>query len=858
MCDQCFVMVLQRNSYRLLLLIISINVFYNCYSQNSYNTIVQGKVTDAKTKEPIPFVSVLLENTTVGTVTDDKGMYRIVTSKTAYRVTFSFLGYEPESRIIAPGRIQNINIELIGSAIKLGEVHVTPKKKYSNKNNPAVELIENVIKNKSLNRKESLDFYNYKKYEKIVFALSNISNRFEQMKLFSKFHFIFDNVDTSRIDEKDDLPLFIKEKESDLYFRKKPESQKEIIKGEKTINFEEYIDSKGLTANIHYLYQDINIYDNEIFFMSNKFLSPIASTAPVLYRYYITDTTTFDSVKCIKLFFEPRNPSDFLFHGFLFITADDKYAIREVDMSFNKKINIDWIKDVRIIQDFNKIDDKAWMLTKDEISVDFGLTQNLPGVLGRRTATYNNISVDKALPDSIFKTADIFREKDAYEKDWRYWESVRNPPLDYAEKKLYGLIDSVKKVPSFRRKMNTVMLLTTNFLNLGKVEIGPDVSFYSYNPVEGSRVRFGGRTTPEFNKNIYLESYLAYGFYDQRLKYNLITTFSLSGTSIYKFPVKSIHLGYRYDTKIPGQQLDFSAPDNIFYSLTRGKNDKMVYNRTIDIGYMNEFENHFSYILGYSYTRQFSAGSLYFSRNDSLPQTNEIPSLRISEPYITLRFAPKEEFYQGKIYRTRVPSPYPIFQITWTLGSKALNNDYNYQKLEFGASKRFYLSIFGYTDVSAQAGKIFGKIPYPYLFIHNANQTFAYQKFSYNMMNFMEFVSDQYVSFQIDHSFNGFFFNKIPLLKKLKLREVVSFKGLFGSVADRNNPHLQSDLFTFPVDKNGIPMTFTLGSTPYFEASVGVSNLLKIFRVDLIKRFTYLGNPNVKQLGVRFQFKFDI
>jgi hypothetical protein len=289
-------------------------------------------------------------------------------------------------------------------------------------------------------------------------------------------------------------------------------------------------------------------------------------------------------------------------------------------------------------------------------------------------------------------------------------------------------------------------------------------------------------------------------------------------------------------------------------------NDKMFYNRTLLAEYLNEFKNHFSYALGYNMTRQYAGGNLRFFTDVFVPPVHTeyvTEYINIFEPYVKLRYAPREEFYQGKLYRDRVPSQYPVLQFQYSLGSKSLGNDYNYNKLYFSVSRRFYLSIIGYTDVSAEAGKVFGQASWPLLFIHNANQSYAYQRYSYNMMNFLEFVSDQYVSLNIDHSFNGFFFNKIPLLKKLKFREVATLKVLYGGVTDKNNPDLNPGLFSYPVASDGTPATFTLERKPYIEASIGCSNILRIFRVDVIKRITYLDLPNVSSIGVRVQFKFD-
>jgi hypothetical protein len=829
------------------------------YSQISSNTIVKGTVIDAKTREPLPFVSVALENTTTGTLTDIDGYYNIVTIATSYKIKFSFIGYEPESRVIYPGKTQTINIELNPSAIELGEVIVKAEKKpYKNKDNPAVELIEKVLDNKYINRMEGLDFFSYEKYEKIVFSLSNLPEGFKQPKSFSKFQFLLDNVDSSRQDGKKNIPMFIKETQSDFFFRKEPKAKKEIIRAEKTIKLDEYIDNKGLSANIKYLYQDIDIYDNEIFFLSNKFLSPVSATAPIMYRYYIIDTSLVNDVRCIKLFFEPRNPADFLFHGFLFITADSSYAIKKIDMSFNKGINIDWVNDVRIIQEFEKIEGKGWLITRDDTSVDFGISQNIMGLYGQKEVFYSGYSVNEPIADTIFKGPDKITKLNQASNLSGYWESARLSPLTNSEKELYTIIDSVKKIRSFRRQMDIVMLLTNQFLTLDKFEIGPVGTFYSFNQIEGSRVRFGGRTTPEFNNRIYFDGYLAYAFKDDKYKYNLGLSYSLSGKSIYKFPVRSIRVGYQYDTETPGQVLQFATQDNILLSFKRGVDDKIFYNGTLKLEHLYEFENHFSYTLGYNFKKQTPGGNLFFTTDENLPWSNEVPYINISEVTMKLRYAPKEEFYQGKIYRAPIASRYPVMQLQGAFGSKDLNSDYNYQKITFRISRRFYFSIVGYTDIAAEAGKVFGTVPYPLLFIHNANQTYSYQKNSYNMMNFLEFVSDRYFALNIDHSFNGFFFNKVPLLKKLKFREVATFKMLYGGVSDRNNPQLNPDLFIFPTAQDGTPLTFSMDKKPYIEASIGVSNILRIFRVDLIKRFSYLDNPNVSSVGFRVQFRLDI
>jgi hypothetical protein len=281
-------------------------------------------------------------------------------------------------------------------------------------------------------------------------------------------------------------------------------------------------------------------------------------------------------------------------------------------------------------------------------------------------------------------------------------------------------------------------------------------------------------------------------------------------------------------------------------------------NKSFRIEHLNEFKNHFSYLTGYSFTRQSPLGNLFFNTEIYGPGLAETKSIDISELYVNLRYAPEETFYEGKVSRTVYPSLKPVYQLKIAGGSEFFYNDYDYLRFQLNISRRYYVSIIGYTDLSFEAGKIFGEVPYPLLFIHRANQTYGYQRQSYNLMNFLEFVSDRYVSFNADYCFNGFIFNKIPLIRELKLREWVTFKILYGGLLTSNNPAFQDKLFEFPVGTDGIPLTYTLEKKPYIEASVGIANILNFLRVDLIKRFTYLNNPHVTELGVRMIIKLDI
>ncbi|MBL0884074.1 MAG: carboxypeptidase-like regulatory domain-containing protein, partial [Chitinophagaceae bacterium] len=381
-------------------------------------------------------------------------------------------------------------------------------------------------------------------------------------------------------------------------------------------------------------------------------------------------------------------------------------------------------------------------------------------------------------------------------------------------------------------------------------------AFYGFNPAEGFNLRVGGRTTPKLSKRIYFETYGAYGFKDERWKYFLSTTYSLNNKSIYTFPLKFIRASYQHDTKIPGQELQFVQEDNFFLSFKRGLNDKWIYNDIFKLEYVHEFQNRLSYTLGFRNWRHTPAGSIVYNKfNNGILQN--VASINTSEISAQVRWAPKEQFYQGKVYRIPIINKYPIFTLRYTAGVKGLfNSEYNYQNINLRVEKREFMSQLGYSDMVLEGGYTFGSAPYPLLTIHRANQTYAYQLNSYNLMNFQEFVSDQFAALSIDHHFNGLIFNRIPLLRKLKLRELLTMKVIYGGIRDENNPDKNPDLIKFP-ELNGQTTTFSLNRKPYIEGSVGVGNIFKIFRVDLVRRFNYKENPNISTWGVRARFKFD-
>jgi len=845
-----------------LLFLFSFNLVY---SQNP--TVIKGVAQDAINSEPLLFATVILMGANAGTTTDSIGKYYITTWQPVNQIVISYLGYKPDTMKVIPGKTQTINFKLYPTTTDLKEMIFTAKKKdYKNKNNPAVELIKNVIDHKSKNIIESFDYYECQKYSKIVFGVSNITEKLKNRRILRKFKFIFNNIDTVKVPGKEVLPIYINEELSDYHYRKNPIAKKEVVNAVKRVTFGGFIDDKGITQFLNYIYQDIDIYKDNIYLFTDQFVSPISLLSPTLYRFYIMDTLKIGNDSCIKLSFFPRNKEDFLFQGYLYITKDSMYAVKKIDMTINKDINLNFVKAMRITQTYER-KDIGWALTEDFTGADFGLLKNSGfGIYGEKVLHYRNPELNIKRSDEFYRGDDISIKDDATKKSVDYWNTNRPIPLSKTDNGIYAIMDTLQNMGIYKRVMKVAELVFSGYPSFGPIEIGDLYTLGGFNPVEGNRVKLSIRTSNQFSKKIVLDDYGAYGFLDKRFKYNCGITCSLTDRTIYQFPVKSLRFSTQNDIEVPGQQLKDYQTDDFLLNFKRGVNDKWFYHKDYTLTYLFEYKTHFSYSIQFQTQNLIPAGSLFFNPsnyNDTIHSVNQIHNNSIA---VDFRYAPDEKFYQGKIWRVPIASLNPIFYIQYIAGLKAadlpntnglLLGQYHYNNLYSSIQKRFILAPFGYTDILLEGSKLFGQVPYPLLQIARANQAYAYMTNTYNLMNFMEFVSDQYAAISIDHYFEGFFLNRIPLINRLKLREKICFKAITGSLSNQNNPAFTPGLFQFPVDKNGVPITYALNKMPYMEAGVGIGNIFKVLRIDLLKRLDYLDHPNVAVYGVRMELKIE-
>jgi len=728
--------------------------------------------------------------------------------------------------------------------------------RYRNKDNPAVELIRKVIANKPRNAPVANAYESYGEYEKTRLLLDKMPHFIADNTLLKKYHFIFENKDTTILPGRTLIPFYIEEVSSQNYHRRHPATDKKIILGHNSVDFGEYLDMKGISMTINRLYEDIDIYDNTIEAFTMQFISPVADLAPAFYMYFIRDTIVENGLRLVELYYTPRNPEDLLFRGTLYITLDGNYAVRKAELGVSQHINLNYAREFRINLDFEKDTSGRYHLASSDMLALLSPFRNSFGMVGERIVTISQFKAG-TVPDSLFNGPAIDSSRLTTNPSGNCCSVDRPVPLSVSEARTYANTDSLVRMRSYRRLMDYATAFTAGYKSAGKFDIGPIGSFWTFNPVEGQRLKFGGRTSTRLSTSWFGESYAAYGFKDNRWKYFLSASYALNHKSIYTYPLHFIQVSWLDDARPLGQENAFAVANNFFTSFSHGDNSKWLYNRILRASYIREFSNHLSWSFGMKYWQQSPAGSLYYVYKDRADRPDTVRRLTTGELSATLRWAPHEQFLQNKNGRFNIINRYPIITLQYGNGVEGLfGGEFNYDALHLRVYKRCYIAPAGYSDVQFDAGWLGGALPFPLLVIHPGNPTYFYSQGAYNMMNVGEFASDHYAGLNIDHFFNGFFFNKVPGLKRLRLREVVAGKILYGGLRDENNPAVNPGQMKFPVT-NGLTSTYALGARPYIEGSIGLYNIFTIFRVDLVKRFTYLDHPGAGGLGVRVSSNFS-
>lgn len=819
----------------------------------SQYTKVSGTVSDKATGEPLPFVNITFKGKNIGTITDIDGKYEINTQWGSGILMASFVGYNSQEMQVKIGEKQTIDFKLESSVQQLEVVTIkAEKKRYKNKDNPAVTLIKNILAHRDENRGKGADYFEYEKYEKDEFDLNNFtSEKWTEKKAFKNFQVILDYVDTSDINGKPFIPMLIKEKISRVYYRNKPKTEREIVEARRISGFENSSFGDGVGQFLEKLSTQVDIYEGNIDLLDKSFTSPISNIGPNVYRYYITDSTEIDGYKYKELSFMPRDPAFIAFTGKMIVgDSTQNYAVKSIELNIDQRININFLEDLRIEQEFEKHTEQGWIIVQDRMTVDIQITEKGMGLYNTKTTSYRNFVYNKHRTEEFYAGVNKVIESDSAQmKANTYWDTARFEQLSDKERGIYEMIDTIQNVPQFRTFTQIGEFIVSGYIKKGGFDIGPVTSYVSYNDIEGIRLRLGGRTNIDFHENWRFEAFGAYGLNDEKWKYKGLAEYYFS-----KNPRSVLHLSYTNDIFQPGFEVNWQESDNIFLSFRTGETRNMFYKKEWRAFYEKEwfrgFINTFE-VKNQEMTATFKNPMIL---NDG--EGSELEKINTTELTLRSRFAINEKFIQGRFRRSTIRTTAPIFMLNYTYSPESLS-DYEFHKLYLGIQKRFKLGILGFTDTEVEATKVFGKVPYTLLNIHRGNQTLTYDDRSFNMMNFLEFASDQSVTLMVTHHFNGLLTSYLPLLDRLKWRAVASGKIAYGSISDENKDQTDSELLRFPEEA-----IYSLDKEPYAEVSAGVENIFKLLRVEIVKRLTHLDNPNINTFagakGIALRAKIQI
>ena len=828
------------------LLLLPILFFW--LNSNAQLTIT-GRVTDEDTREGVPFCNIYFEGTTVGTSSDVDGYYELTTNQEFDTLTVSAIGYDTKSRAIPAGKDSvTINFSLAAEGLTLNEVVVLAGE------NPANAIVRNIAKHKEQNSIEGFDSYQYESYSKVELDLENIDPKLQKSKLLEPFSFVFENIDSTS-DEKPFLPVYINEVLSDVYYVNKENKPKSIIKAQRATGTQ----NQTVIEYIKRIHQDYSIYDDWIYVVDKPFVSPFSKSGLGYYEYYIIDSTYMNGYWSYKLKFKPKRKQENTFFGDFWV-ADSTFAIHRVNMRMSPDVNINLVSRIIIYEEFEPQNGK-WLPIKEKMVVDFTPTKGTPGMIARRTETFRGFTVDEPATKIHYEEKDTYYRLDDVEKNEEsFWAEVRHEPLSENEATIYAMVDSIQNVPAFKTYINVVEAVFGGYLDAGLVEFGPYPSTYSQNPVEGNRFRFGLRTTEQLIENVRLQGFVAYGLKDEEFKYGGNVKWLLN-----KRPRTMVGAGYIDDVSLNSENSESFVQGDLFSGLfRRDLMQKLIRVREGKVFYERYWKNGFSNRLTILHRRMDPYGGVgedgsgfnYSYLADPSNISDVDTTINATEIILKTRFALDEYVVEGTFNRESFGSKKPIIELQYTLGVNGVwGSDYNYHKLALSYKHYFFINPIGWMSYRIRAGKIFGTVPFLLTEVHPGNEGYLIGRDIFNMMTRYEFASDTYAAIFLEHHFDGFILNKVPLLRKLDFRTYATFKGVIGTMSDKNKDANRLNNF-IPTEDFTYAGFRTPEKRPYMEASVGIENILKVFQVEVLWRLSYLDNPQAAQFGLRMGVAF--
>lgn len=817
-------------------------IFFLLISITAFSqTKVGGKVVD-DFGEPIAFANVLFKNSKTGVITDENGDFYFETDENYSALVVSFVGFATQEVPLKKGLNANLKI-VLKEGTELKEVIVYTGKT-SKKNNPAIDILRKIWSRKRKNGLYMFDQYKYDKYEKVEFDMNTLDSVFMNSKVFKGMEFVFENIDTSRITGKTYLPIFINESASEVYGDNLLKKEKEILVGNKNSGFG---NGEGVNTFIKDLYTDYDIYDNYLKFFDKSFVSPLSRTGIDVYNYVLNDSAFVDNKWCYNIVYYPRRKNELTFKGDFWVN-DSTWAIKKINLEASKSANINWVKEIYIEQEFDVLNDSVFLLKRDYMMSDFSFSkkEESKGVYGKRTTIVENHEFNQPKEEKFYREEVNFYDNKVFNQSDEFWSEKRFENLNENEAGIYKMLDTLQTVPKFKKIYNLASILGSGYIQFGNFDFGPIFSTFGYNDVEGARIRVGGRTYFGPNDRWRIQGYTAYGFKDDKVKYGFLGKWMVNTKNRL-----ILSLGNRRDVEQMGVSLTTSndvlgrsfASSSLFSS---GINDKLTMVNLTTLGMEIEpvknliFQTNLSYRTLKSASRTFSLD--YYT---DLTQTEIKNEVKQSEINLVLEYTPGRKTVGYGVDRLEVDNNYARFFVSYSNGLKGvLDSDFDYQKLQLYYRQPALIGGFGRLFSTLEVGKTFGEVPLGLMGIIPGNQSYFIIENTYNLLDYYDFVADEYASLHFEHHFNGRLFSRIPVLRKLNLREIVGVKGVYGRVSDENKM----------INASGL--NYVAPEDVYWEYHAGIGNIFKVLRIDFAWRGSYLDMPNARKFGVKASFGF--
>ena len=807
-------------------LIASILLFLAPVWLSAQTTRVRGKVSDARTGQGIPYATVFFDGTMTGVYTDSTGAYHIESAEKENVSTISagVVGYGTLTFPVTAGMDIEMNFPLF------------PDDKTSGGDDNELKLRE-ILYNLQVRRTEhdpeSRDAWQADIYSKVELALANVDNIIGKSIFRKRSELIADLEDSTAFNGY--IPVLLSEAVLHRFHSREPAVDKEVFEASRISGLDQQNIFRQFTGSSTLR---MNFYRDIVPVLNISVPSPASSAGHLFYHYNLVDSLSFEGRKTYSVTFVPKklitSPT---FEGRMEIDAED-YALRSVHCRLSPSSNVNWVRNLTVNSYNDRREDGTWFFDNEKMFLDVAAHLNdrinLVSVQINRDMQYTSYQPGPFPGMEEMAGGDKVQVGESPDKEEAWWTDIRPQALTKREEAIFTTVERLKARSSFKWLSALGNMFATGYLENTDIGIGygPWERTVTYNGTEGVRVQLGGHTTKEFSRKVRFSAFGGYGFQDKLWKWGGATEFML-GDNQKRTNKFTISASKDYESLGRGSGV-FTEKNIVNSLLAPGGFDKQGMVLKAQVMHEYEFNPSFNSTLTLQHLRIYANPDIPLIR----PDGTEAGSFSTNQIHWTGRFSWDERINRGVFDKAYIFTRYPIISVDLLGGIKGItSDDCSFFRGELTMDWRIPAGVIGFGRFHLNGGAILGSVPYPLLKLHEGNQSQLFgspvvklsDRTAFSMMNYYEFGSDRWLTGFYEHNFNGLLLGILPLIKRLDLREVVSVRGAWGTISEKN--------------RAGAPFLLMPGlsslETPYIEAGVGVANIFHLFRVDCMWKLTH-------------------